>query len=74
MDLDTIRCQCGKIIFQQDGDSIVIKCRHCKRYLVIKTRGIVSLEYRDMTPEEERSARPPEPSPARQAKLSAGLR
>lgn len=39
-----LRCECKKIVFQVEGNSILIKCRHCKRYLEIKTAGIVKVE------------------------------
>ncbi|GAW91443.1 hypothetical protein [Calderihabitans maritimus] len=38
--MEDLRCLCGKIVSQFEGNCIVIKCRHCKRYLVIKTKGI----------------------------------
>lgn len=31
-----IRCECGKIVCQSDQEFIVVKCRHCKRYMFIK--------------------------------------
>lgn len=34
--MDDLRCQCSKIICQSDQNTVVIKCRHCKRYMVIK--------------------------------------
>lgn len=40
------RCICGKIVAQQEGDIILIKCRHCKRMLHIKTKGIDSIEFK----------------------------
>ncbi|MHB1419122.1 MAG: hypothetical protein ACYCX4_05960 [Bacillota bacterium] len=33
------RCECGKIVCQKDEEKIVIQCRHCKRKLVISTKG-----------------------------------
>lgn len=34
--LEDVRCECGKIVCQSDPDYIVVKCRHCKRYMFIK--------------------------------------
>lgn len=31
------RCRCGKIICQLEGNTVIIKCRHCKGYVVIDT-------------------------------------
>lgn len=31
-----IRCECGKIVCQSDHEFVVIKCRHCKRFMFIK--------------------------------------
>ncbi len=40
------RCQCKKIICQIEEDTIIVKCRHCKRYVHIKTKGIESVEFK----------------------------
>jgi len=42
--MDNLKCPCGKIVCQIEGDTIIIKCRHCKRYISIKTNGIVKVE------------------------------
>lgn len=34
--MDDLRCQCGKIVAQSNGNTVIIKCRHCKRYMLIK--------------------------------------
>jgi len=34
--MSDMRCECGKIVCQSDEEYIVIKCRHCKRYMFIK--------------------------------------
>ncbi|KKM12524.1 hypothetical protein SY88_03055 [Clostridiales bacterium PH28_bin88] len=44
--MENFRCQCKKIVCQIEGDTIVIKCRHCKRYIYINTKGIVNIEYK----------------------------
>lgn len=33
--MEDIRCDCGKLICQVEGDAVVIKCRHCKRLIRI---------------------------------------
>lgn len=40
-----MRCRCGKIVCQTTRDSVIIKCRHCKRYIIIKTEGITRIEF-----------------------------
>lgn len=30
-----VRCQCGKIVAEVVGKLVLIKCRHCKRYVMI---------------------------------------
>lgn len=44
--MDNFRCQCKKIVCQIDKDTIIIKCRHCKRYIHIATKGIINIEYK----------------------------
>ncbi len=44
--LENVRCQCGKIVCQIHANKVIIKCRHCKQYLVIETKGIKEIEYR----------------------------
>ncbi len=39
-----VRCVCNKIICQVDKDAVIIKCRHCKRFIIIRTRGKVTVE------------------------------
>lgn len=34
--MSDIKCECGKILCQSDHEYIVIKCRHCKRFIFIK--------------------------------------
>jgi phage FluMu protein Com len=52
-----LRCRCGKILCQIEGEAvraeerseeanvIFIKCRHCKRYMAIHIRGGLRVEY-----------------------------
>lgn len=44
--MENLKCQCGKIICQVEGDTLIIKCRHCKRYIKISTKEIVKVEYK----------------------------
>ncbi len=44
--MENFRCQCKKIVCQIHNDTIIIKCRHCKRYIHIHTKGIINVEYR----------------------------
>lgn len=41
-----IKCRCGKIISQQKGRVLVIKCRHCKRLVLIPLDNLDKIEYR----------------------------
>ena len=34
--MNDLRCQCGKIVCQSEENLVIIKCRHCKRYMLIK--------------------------------------
>ncbi len=43
--MENTRCACGKIVCQTEEDRVIIKCRHCKRYIVIHTRGIERIEH-----------------------------
>lgn len=44
--LEDLRCRCGKIVSQIKDNTIYIKCRHCKRFIVIETKGITKIEYK----------------------------
>ncbi|GAV21678.1 hypothetical protein cpu_01880 [Carboxydothermus pertinax] len=44
---EAIRCKCKKIVAQKGKDEIIIKCRFCKRKVVISTREIIKIEYAD---------------------------
>ncbi|MDW7674317.1 MAG: hypothetical protein SCK28_07275 [Bacillota bacterium] len=39
------RCQCGKIVCQLEDNKVIIKCRHCKRFIIIHTQGLLHVEY-----------------------------
>ncbi|MCL4515496.1 MAG: hypothetical protein M1379_07935 [Firmicutes bacterium] len=43
--MENTRCACGKIVCQTGEDRVIIKCRHCKRYIVIHTGGIERVEH-----------------------------
>ncbi|MHB1126666.1 MAG: hypothetical protein ACYC2T_06860 [Bacillota bacterium] len=40
--MENLRCQCGKIVCQLDQNLVVIKCRHCKRMIIINTKGLIT--------------------------------
>lgn len=40
------RCTCKKIVCQIKGDMIIIKCRHCKRYIHIHTKGLIDARFK----------------------------
>lgn len=42
-----VRCRCHKLICVQVGDTVEIKCNKCKRVVVIETRGVVRIRFRD---------------------------
>lgn len=41
-----IKCACGKIVSQQKEHVLVIKCRHCKRLVLIHLNDLGKIEYR----------------------------
>ncbi len=60
--MQDFRCGCKKIVCQIEGDAILIKCRHCKRYIQINTKGITNFQYK-LGPEESEKPfilKPPE--------------
>lgn len=40
--MDGFLCDCDKLICQIKNNDIIIKCRHCKRVVLIRTKGIIS--------------------------------
>jgi len=34
--MENVRCKCGKIVCQLKGNVVLIKCRHCKRFVVLE--------------------------------------
>jgi len=34
--MENVRCKCGKIVCQLQGNVVLIKCRHCKRFVVLE--------------------------------------
>ncbi len=44
---EPMRCACNKLLCIVRGDDIEIRCNKCKRYTLIKTRGIVGIERGD---------------------------
>ncbi|HZW83822.1 MAG TPA: hypothetical protein VFF14_10445 [Candidatus Deferrimicrobium sp.] len=41
-----VKCICGKIVSQQKERLLVIKCRHCKRLVLIHLDDLTKIEYR----------------------------
>lgn len=33
--MENVRCKCGKIVCQLENQAVLIKCRHCKRYIAL---------------------------------------
>lgn len=42
-----LRCACNKLLCIVKGDNVEIRCNKCKRYTLIRTEGIVSVERGD---------------------------
>ena len=42
-----MRCICKKLICIVKGTDLEIRCNKCKRYIYIKTAGIIETEYQD---------------------------
>ena len=34
--MENVRCKCGKIVCQLKGSVVLIKCRHCKRFVILE--------------------------------------
>ncbi len=34
--MDNVRCRCGKIVCQLKANVVLIKCRHCKRFVILE--------------------------------------
>lgn len=34
--MENVRCKCGKIVCQLKGKVVLIKCRHCKRFVILE--------------------------------------
>lgn len=34
--MEEVRCLCGKLLCKVENNRVVIKCRHCKRFIVIE--------------------------------------
>lgn len=50
---DNLRCKCGKIVCQLQDHVVVIRCRHCKREIILefnKPEG----QGKDTTPRQQR--------------------
>ncbi len=49
---DAVRCTCNKLLMTILGDAIIVKCSRCKRFLVVQTGGIHSIQVHDLNDEE----------------------
>ena len=49
---EPVRCMCNKLLMTLKGDIIIIKCGRCKRYTVIRTEGIASIDVHDLESSE----------------------
>ncbi|MDW7674315.1 MAG: hypothetical protein SCK28_07265 [Bacillota bacterium] len=43
--MDNFRCDCSKLLFQMTETKVIIKCRHCKRYIIVHTKGVEDVEF-----------------------------
>lgn len=34
--MENVRCRCGKIVCQLKGNVVLVKCRHCKRFVILE--------------------------------------
>lgn len=41
------RCTCNKLLMTTKGNAVIVKCGRCKRYLVVETDGIRSVDVYD---------------------------
>ncbi|GAW91441.1 hypothetical protein [Calderihabitans maritimus] len=44
--MKNLRCLCSKILCQVNEDKVIIKCRHCKRFIIIQTSGLEGIMHR----------------------------
>lgn len=42
--MENVRCRCGKIVCQLKGRVVLIKCRHCKRFVILEFSDQEGLE------------------------------
>ncbi|MBX3302865.1 MAG: hypothetical protein KF693_11680 [Nitrospira sp.] len=45
-----VRCHCGKLMARWQGESLVIKCSRCGRFVLIHSSAITGIPPRGMTP------------------------
>jgi hypothetical protein len=43
--MEKFKCRCSKMLFEMTDNEIIIKCRHCKRYVIVHTQGIDQVEF-----------------------------
>ncbi len=44
-EVEKVTCLCGKIISERSREQIIIRCRHCKRKIIINTNGLSRITY-----------------------------
>lgn len=42
--MENVRCRCGKIVCQLKGRVVLVKCRHCKRFVILEFSDREGLE------------------------------
>lgn len=42
--MENVRCKCGKIVCQLKGRVVLVKCRHCKRFVILEFSDREGLE------------------------------
>ncbi|GEM_PF-2473664 len=49
---EPVRCTCNKLLMTVFDDKIIVKCSRCKRFMVLETKGIISIQIHDLDEEE----------------------
>ncbi|KXS38419.1 MULTISPECIES: hypothetical protein [unclassified Candidatus Frackibacter] len=43
--MQDVRCKCNKLVAKLEGDKVIIKCRHCKQFVVIHAKQVKMITY-----------------------------
>lgn len=46
---EDIRCTCGKLVCRHQEQKIIIKCRHCKRFIVISLKTTLQPDKKEIS-------------------------